>query len=79
MKNEQVAETANKSRQFDLEDRLVDFACMCLEVCELCPQAGQGKTWNTNSLIAGQRQHLSTGRLNRLSRELILCIKCRWF
>ena len=25
----------NTQNKFDLEDRLVDFACMCLEVCDL--------------------------------------------
>lgn len=28
---------AIEKRNFDLEDRLVDFACMCLDVCELLP------------------------------------------
>lgn len=26
-----------ENNKFDLEDRLVDFACMCLDVCELLP------------------------------------------
>ena len=26
------------NRIYDLEDRLVDFACMCLRVCELLPR-----------------------------------------
>ena len=31
----------NKTK-FDLEDRLIDFACMCLEVCELLPHSKAG-------------------------------------
>lgn len=33
----------NKNQKFDLEDRLVDFACMCLEVCELLPDSKAGQ------------------------------------
>ena len=33
----------NKNSKFDLEDRLVDFACMCLEVCELLPNSKAGQ------------------------------------
>ena len=31
-----------KQYKFDLEDRLVDFACMCLEVCDLLPNTKTG-------------------------------------
>lgn len=30
------------TKKFDLEDRLVLFACMCLEVCELLPGSKSG-------------------------------------
>lgn len=33
----------DKKRKLDLEDRLVDFACMCLEVCELLPSTKAGQ------------------------------------
>ncbi|NOT52330.1 MAG: hypothetical protein HOP10_13755, partial [Chitinophagaceae bacterium] len=33
----------NKNTKFDLEDRLIDFACMCLEVCELLPASKAGQ------------------------------------
>ena len=33
----------NKQNKFDLEDRLVDFACMCLEVCDLLPNTKTGQ------------------------------------
>ena len=33
----------NKVYKFDLEDRLVDFACMCLDVCELLPRTKAGQ------------------------------------
>ena len=54
----------NKSIKFDLEDRLVDFACMCLEVCELLPnsKAGQNleyqlsKSGTAPALIYGEAQ-----------------------
>jgi four helix bundle protein len=52
-----------KSR-FDLEDRLVDFACMCLTVCDLLPnsKAGQNleyqlsKSCTAPALIYGEAQ-----------------------
>ena len=28
---------------FDLEDRLVDFACMCLDICDLLPHTKAGQ------------------------------------
>lgn len=55
-------ETANQ--KFDLEDRLVDFACVCLEVCDLLPnsKAGQNlqfqlsKSSTASALIYGEAQ-----------------------
>ena len=54
----------NKSIKYDLEDRLVDFACICLEVCELLPnsKAGQNleyqlsKSGTAPALIYGEAQ-----------------------
>jgi len=51
-------------KKFDLEDRLVDFACMCLGVCELLPnsKAGQNleyqlsKSSTAAALIYGEAQ-----------------------
>ena len=66
MQNEKVNQAAmeNKSLKFDLEDRLVDFACMCLEVCELLPnsKAGQNleyqlsKSGTAPALVYGEAQ-----------------------
>lgn len=54
----------NKNQKFDLEDRLVDFACMCPDVCELLPntKAGQNleyqlsKSGTAPALIYGEAQ-----------------------
>jgi four helix bundle protein len=54
----------SKEQKFDLEDRLVDFACMCLDVCELLPntKAGQNleyqlsKSGTAPALIYGEAQ-----------------------
>lgn len=32
-----------EDKKFDLEDTLVKFACMCLDVCDLLPILKQGK------------------------------------
>ena len=53
-----------KQYKFDLEDRLVDFACMCLEVCDLLPgtKAGQNleyqlsKSSTASALVYGEAQ-----------------------
>ena len=53
-----------KQNKFDLEDRLVDFACICLEVCDLLPnsKAGQNlefqlsKSSKASALIYGEAQ-----------------------
>jgi len=66
MKNEEIKPLPMevKTSKFDLEDRLVDFACMCLEVCELLPstKAGQNleyqlsKRGTAPALIYGEAQ-----------------------
>jgi len=33
----------NSQKWYDLEDRLVDFACKCLEVCDLLPPTRAGQ------------------------------------
>ena len=53
-----------KQNKFDLEDRLVDFACACLEVCDILPntKAGQNlayqlsKSCTASALIYGEAQ-----------------------
>jgi len=32
-----------ENKKFDLEDRLVKFACMCLDVCDLLPSTKTGQ------------------------------------
>ena len=52
------------SKRFDLEDRLISFACVCLTVCELLPltKAGQNleyqlsKSCTASALIYGEAQ-----------------------
>jgi four helix bundle protein len=59
----------NKNTKFDLEDRLIDFACICLEVCELLPgsKAGQNleyqlsKSGTATALIYGEAQAAESG------------------
>lgn len=54
----------DKQNKFDLEDRLVDFACTCLEVCDVLPntKAGQNlefqlsKSSTASALIYGEAQ-----------------------
>jgi four helix bundle protein len=51
-------------KKYDLEDRLVKFACMCLEICDLLPnsKAGQNlehqlsKSGTAPALIYGEAQ-----------------------
>src|SRR5687768_363996 len=54
----------NTNQKFDLEDRLVDFACKTLDVCDLLPntKAGQNlayqlsKSGTASALIYGEAQ-----------------------
>ena len=56
--------TMENKKKFDLEDRLVDFACRCLEVCDLLPQSKPGqnlqyqlsKSGTAAALIYGEAQ-----------------------
>ena len=32
-----------EKKKFDLEDRLIKFACMCLEICDLLPNTKTGQ------------------------------------
>ena len=51
-------------KTYDLEDRLINFACLCLEVCDLLPntKAGQNleyqlsKSATATALIYGEAQ-----------------------
>jgi four helix bundle protein len=53
-----------EKHKFDLEDRLVDFACMCLDVCDLLPTSKSGqnleyqlsKSGTAPALIYGEAQ-----------------------
>ena len=51
-------------KKFDLEDRLLKFACMCLEICDLLPNTKSGqnleyqlsKSSTASALIYGEAQ-----------------------
>lgn len=53
-----------RASKFDLEDRLVDFACLCLTVCDLLPNTKSGqnleyqlsKSCTAPALIYGEAQ-----------------------
>ncbi|MEO7523181.1 MAG: four helix bundle protein [Ferruginibacter sp.] len=53
-----------ETKKFDLEDRLIKFACICLNICELLPnsKAGQNleyqlsKSCSAPALIYGEAQ-----------------------
>jgi len=53
-----------ETRKYDLEDRLVKFACMCLEVCDLLPSTKSGhnlkyqlsKSGTAPALLYGEAQ-----------------------
>ena len=53
-----------RNQKFDLEDRMVDFACMCLEVCDLLPATKTGqnlqyqlsKSGTATALVYGEAQ-----------------------
>ena len=53
-----------ETKRFDLEDRLVKFACMCLDVCDLLPNTKTGqnlefqlsKSSTAAALIYGEAQ-----------------------
>lgn len=55
---------ANTKQQFNLEDRLIDFACLCLDVCDLLPNTKAGnnleyqlsKSATASALIYGEAQ-----------------------
>ena len=59
----------NSKQIYDLEDRLITFACLCLEVCELLPntKAGQNleyqlsKSSTASALIYGEAQAAESG------------------
>ena len=53
-----------EQRKFDLEDRLVKFACMCLEICDILPNTRTGqnlefqlsKSSTASALVYGEAQ-----------------------
>ena len=44
-------------KKYDLEDRLIKFACMCLSVCDLLPNTKTGQKWNTSFQKAAPQLH----------------------
>jgi four helix bundle protein len=51
----------SKNQKFDLEDRLVDFACMCLDVCELLPSTQIGQNLRYQLAKSGTAPALNYG------------------
>ncbi|MDQ6757110.1 MAG: four helix bundle protein [Bacteroidota bacterium] len=53
-----------ENKKFDLEDRLVKFACMCLDVCDILPNSKTGqnleyqlsKSSTASALVYGEAQ-----------------------
>ena len=53
-----------EQRKFDLEDRLIKFACLCLEICDLLPNTRTGqnleyqlsKSSTSSALVYGEAQ-----------------------
>lgn len=53
-----------KGKKYDLEDRLVDFACLCLTVCDILPSSKSGQSLHhqlsrsatASALIYGEAQ-----------------------
>jgi four helix bundle protein len=58
-----------KESKFDLEDRMVRFACMCLRVCKLLPRTKEGsnlefqlsKSGTASALVYGEAQAAESG------------------
>jgi four helix bundle protein len=48
-------------KKYDLEDRLVDFACMCLDICELLPTTRSGQTLQSQLARSGTAPALIYG------------------
>ena len=52
------------NKKFDLDDRLVKFACMCLDICDLLPNTKTGqnleyqlsKSSTASALVYGEAQ-----------------------
>ena len=69
MKNEKVPSNRPVPKEFDLEDRLVSFACLCLEICDLLPKSTAGhnlqyqlsKCGTAAALIYGEAQAAESG------------------
>ena len=69
MKNKEVAQMGRDTKEFDLEERLVRFACLCLEVCDLLPKTSAGqnlqyqlsKSGTASALIYGEAQAAESG------------------
>ncbi len=51
----------NSNTKFDLEERLVDFACMCLEVCDLLPNTKAGQNLQFQLSKSGTASALNYG------------------
>ena len=63
------------NKKFDLEGRLVKFACMCLDVCDLLPGTKTGQNLEYQLSKSSTSSALVYERLRLLNLKLILFIK----
>jgi len=64
-----------EKRKFDLEDRLVDFACMCLDVCELLPATKAGQNLEYQLSKSGTAPALIYGEAQAAESRADFCIR----
>ena len=64
-----------KAREFDLEDRLVDYASSIIELTESLPNTRAGNHVASHYCGPARRRRRITARRRRRNQEGILCTK----
>jgi hypothetical protein len=64
-----------KTKEFDLEDRLINFAVAMIDLAEMLPNTRSANHISGQLVLPAPRQHRTMGKLKALSLEKILSIK----
>jgi four helix bundle protein len=66
-----------EKKKFDLEDRLVEFACMCLRVCLILPNTPAGKNLGDQLSRSGTAAALNYGEAQAGESRADFIHKCK--
>ncbi len=68
-----------ENKKLDLEDRLVKFACMCLDVCDVLPNTKTGQNLEYQLSKSSTASALVYGEAQAAESKADFIHKMRWY